>query len=541
MKKEEYKNINIYDFYKFSEYRGFVRGAGVITNKQLMFCKEPNGAYVTHNDIVMDIEKMFYDYLSSKDIGWGLDSNVHFFSTGHDLFIHLPYSTEFGLSQYYFLCDILDMVDKFNNEVKEDKQIEVLITTSRPGFFTNCTPKKSTEGLREELKKMVTKNITVRKEKIVGTVLEQEKVQSILLNYISIDKCCNLEELINKILSINKYYIDDYYHDVFYKIFPVYEEVYSIISFFKSIGITSLPVSNLSFENVLDFLTDIIDNVFNYQNFDTIISAIHRYSYSNEKFVDNYFPNFKLFYSLIWNYRKERPDIFKNISNYGEISKKVFELEYSEKKSELTKETDNLNEYIDKLGDLEKKKYFLQYKTQFDEIYDIYCELRRNSSEKQSMLSLINNYISDNAVKKRELEMSLDSISKGVLSGLLNRRTINSLNNQQKIVDEKSIQLQAEKEELCKAIEVFNNKMSRLEEQFRNITLSNISLDDYYRDYSYLSFDTVESQINTIRSLIGYCSDSIDRIENNIEEISDTSVVDIQKEDKKVTYNSILR
>ena len=204
MKKDEYKNIKIYEFYKFSESRGFVRGAGVVTNKQLMFCKEPNWAYVTHNDIVMDIENLIYDYLSSKDIGWGLDSNVHFFSTGHDLFIHLPYSTELGLSQYYFLCDILDMVDKFNNEVKEDKQIEVLITTSRPGFFTNCSPKKSTDGLREELKKMVTKNVTVKKEKIVGTVLEKERLQSTLLKYINIDKCCNLEELINAILSINK-------------------------------------------------------------------------------------------------------------------------------------------------------------------------------------------------------------------------------------------------------------------------------------------------------------------------------------------------
>ena len=146
MKEKKYKNIKLYDFYKFSESRGFVRGAGVITNKQLMFCKEPNEAYVTHNDIVMDIEKMIYEYLSSKDIGWGLDSNVHFFSTGHDLFVHLPYSTELSLSQYYFLCDILDDVDKFNSSANEDKQIEISITTARPGFFTNCNLIKSTEG-----------------------------------------------------------------------------------------------------------------------------------------------------------------------------------------------------------------------------------------------------------------------------------------------------------------------------------------------------------------------------------------------------------
>ena len=163
---EKSLQFNAYEYFKNCRNK---RGVAVITDKQYIFYSQIlKNDYRTHDNIGVDIETTIHPNSNRK--GWDAfrKNNVYVFAVGSsDFGISLPDNGELSLTQLNFIFEILEQVDKYNKEL-ESNNGKLKINLTYPGDYFYDYLNSNIAEIKQKLKTMVTKEVTIEEEKIIG-------------------------------------------------------------------------------------------------------------------------------------------------------------------------------------------------------------------------------------------------------------------------------------------------------------------------------------------------------------------------------------
>ena len=117
---EKSLQFNAYEYFKNCRNK---RGVAVITDKQYIFYSQIlNKDYNTHDSIGVNIETTIHPNSNRK--GWDAfrANNVYVFAIGpSDFRIDFPDNCELSMNQATFILNLLDQIDKYDEEVDDNK------------------------------------------------------------------------------------------------------------------------------------------------------------------------------------------------------------------------------------------------------------------------------------------------------------------------------------------------------------------------------------------------------------------------------------
>ena len=164
-------NNNIYKYLE-SSIDKTVRSVLVITDKQSVFYIQNEFDDITHDKMYIKIENSIHP----NDIkeGWSAirNNNIHIASVGHEFIIYLPEDRTLSMNQYTFLCNMIDEAERFNI----DKNKKILLCAL---YYSNMQEKIKTRNpkeMRDKLYSLVTKEIHIEEEKIIGDILDNNTI-----------------------------------------------------------------------------------------------------------------------------------------------------------------------------------------------------------------------------------------------------------------------------------------------------------------------------------------------------------------------------
>ena len=220
---------NVYDYLKYCNENGSFKGVGIVSDKQMVFYIQLLGEeYATHDNIAVRMENEIHP--ESRRNGWNAirENNIHIFSTGEELIIDLPNNGDFTRSQYLFLNEILNQVQKYNTEVEETKRVWVMIGCYDRNHFQDYD-RYDLEGIKEELKYLVTRDITLEEECIIGTTLELSKQKENMKFQLNLENCQTINDFFQFLKKAKRYYEDDYYGELFDSLIPNFLDIWNYL------------------------------------------------------------------------------------------------------------------------------------------------------------------------------------------------------------------------------------------------------------------------------------------------------------------------
>ena len=245
-----------------TRYRLYRTGA-VITSKQMVFYiqlepeKSINGNYYPTHWGIVDLLHKEIDPYTNKQFGSGDDANdIHLFSWDNSLTIDLPNSGHLSKMQSFFLIDILNQIEMVNNEI-EDNNKKICV-----GFYTYNTRYEDTffdpydiQKMKRAIKNLVTSNICLEKEKIVGETLSDDIIIRSITYHIDPSKYHSSIDLINYKKILETFYEDDYFNKYLLMVIPNYEIIIKLI---EIIGIYDVELPLIRLETLENDLKNII-------------------------------------------------------------------------------------------------------------------------------------------------------------------------------------------------------------------------------------------------------------------------------------------
>ncbi len=245
--------MNIYDYYKYCHKVNELRGVGVITNKQYVFNTDEN-INGNHYNIALNIEKQIYS-LNNKKIDELSNKNIHFYCYINTFLIELPLNNKLSKSQVMLLENILNQLSQYNNQAK-DKKVEIQL------FSNNKFKERKTKSI-SEIKKVLHENISnkiiIEEEKIIGKTLSENIVRKNIISQVSLEKCTNIQDIINIIQECIKYSNDTYYNSYIKEIFKDLNEVKELLPELINLNINKLPIEEINYDNIKEKLEKIIN------------------------------------------------------------------------------------------------------------------------------------------------------------------------------------------------------------------------------------------------------------------------------------------
>ena len=179
--------LNVYDYFKFFEKCG-IRGVSVITDKQYIFYTQMlDDDNRTHNELIIDIEEKIHPKSNRKGSDALRDNNAYIITYGPKcFFISLPNNGNLSVNQVIFINDVLNEIDKYNQEGKK-----VLINLDTPeGRMINFKA-SNTDEIRNYLYEHITEVSLNEEEIILGKSLINgilSDINLITLSNININK-----------------------------------------------------------------------------------------------------------------------------------------------------------------------------------------------------------------------------------------------------------------------------------------------------------------------------------------------------------------
>ena len=126
------RSIKLSPYEFFCKYRNR-RSVAVITDKQYIFYSQILGDdYRTHDNIVVDIETTIHP--NSLREGWDAfrSNNLYTFGVGTGYFrIDFPDNKELSMNQVTFLLELLNEIDKYNQEANDNSKINLQCCNSK--------------------------------------------------------------------------------------------------------------------------------------------------------------------------------------------------------------------------------------------------------------------------------------------------------------------------------------------------------------------------------------------------------------------------
>ena len=502
MVSEKSKKMSVYEYFNYCKRRKGTRGVAVITDKQYVFYSQvEENDYTTHDGIFIKIEGELHSNGATANWNDIRQNDMFVASLGKELIIFLPSNKELSMSQYSFLCDILDQVIKFNSEQEKEDQIEIYVWGAK-----NISEEKHTdiEKLKKDLYANVTKSIVINEEKIIGKTLDRETIINNIKYHIDIESVKNLSDLKAFLIRCMNYYSDSFYKEIFKSMFKDFEQVREIMSIFYLCGI-DLKIQNATLDNILSLLFQNLNSVFCHSSLNQIKTFFDYLSKLNisKEIIENYYLNFFEIakyineISIKDEQQKENYDIiFKNAENYEDVVSLVIRITYYQKIEEISKIEREIEYYKNSLKDVKYKNNIIEDKERIIELIDRYKKLNILLAECEETISRNNDLIEEENNNIEIQNASINDLSKNKLRKLLNRKKVNismlSIEaSKTRIAD---ITLQNEKAQMSK--EQILEEINQIENLFKEkYGLSKIPTDELFIDMLINNKDLTEEEI----------------------------------------------
>ena len=189
MKKKDNLQMNFSDYLKYCRNKR-IRGVAVITDKQYIFYSQFSGD-IEHDEIFVEIENQIYPNSKKNKLYDTNKKDVYVASTGREMIIYLPESRLLSMSQFIFLEKMLDDVNKYNEDYNEKIIIYAVYPFSLQGRFKTS----NVLDAKVLLKSLITKEIIVKSEKIIGKSLDDEIQIECMKYHIDLENCKILIDL----------------------------------------------------------------------------------------------------------------------------------------------------------------------------------------------------------------------------------------------------------------------------------------------------------------------------------------------------------
>ena len=334
------------------------------------------------------------------------------------------------MSQYLFLCDILDQVIKFNNEQKKDNQVEIYVWGAK-----NISENKHNdiEKIKKDLYVNVMKSIVVNEEKIIGKTLDREIIINNIKYHIDIESVKNLSDLKAFLIRCMTYYSDSYYKEIFQSIFKDFELVKKMMTVFYFCNI-DLKIESASFDNILSLLFKNMNSVFYHNNLDKIKNFFDYLSNSDisKEVIEKYYPNFFDITKYIneisikdEQQKKKYDTIFKRTENYNDAINLIIRISYYQKIEESSKIERELEYYKNSLRDVKYKNNIIEDKEKILKFVARYKKLNLLLRECEETIDRNSEFIEEENTNVDFQNVNINEFSKNKLRKFINRKKIN--------------------------------------------------------------------------------------------------------------------
>ena len=514
---------SVYDYLK--AYRR-TRGVGVITDSQSIFYTQflDRSYGATHDELTARIE----DIIHHQDIGMGnfYDNHIYIFAIADYFYINFPDDGTLSMNQYKYLCDVLDQIDKFNNESSERKKTHITFfgrTELQNKFIREFDEVQDISKMKEKLKKLITPSVDIQKEVIIGkTLSEEELTQSILFN-IGIKDIMTVDEVRLMLKMCTKYYSNENYRDAFLKIFPKYEEISLLVELLYRLenvaGVGLLD--SLSFHNMPDIFNNsglikeaiktIFDGNIDYDTMRKIINSIH--FVDNSKLITNIFPYFDFVYKfmsdtyLSYSEIEEVNLMLAEAKTYDDKVRVIMNFFYKKTLDDISRAEDNKTTIDNNYEYMFAGKRIIANKELLNSLIERYNELRKSGNDISGELGRLDFLMQMNESSIRNYTNYLNSYTSSFWRKLLNAGKIKKYKKNLFELNNTRIDLERKYKDYTAERDRFVQEEKEIENKFKEITglyyiVSDVSSMDFYysRDYteveksyqSYIEENTIE-------------------------------------------------
>ena len=242
-----------YDFLNFCNDRGARKGCIVCTDKQTVSYFDTDLYGYTHDDLSVSLESEIIP--NDRVSGWGhiKPYHTHTFFVGKEIYINPPIDDSFSYPMYLQVCKILDEIERFIKENK-NKYYYFSIISKNYNYTSDEEEEIDFSKIREKLKGIITNDLHLEQEKIIGKRLNKNEIEETIKNTIDFSKCTTIADLYHLITICNSMSNDDMYKDSFNNMFPGIKRIEQLIILGYNLNInetyTDLNNSNV-FEKVV--------------------------------------------------------------------------------------------------------------------------------------------------------------------------------------------------------------------------------------------------------------------------------------------------
>lgn len=482
MIEEKKLQVDVYNYLKHCEQICQIRGVGVITDKQSIFYSQLHkDDYRAHEEISSDIEKTIHPNDTNNFLIKEQNTYIFAFGYSYNFIISLPHNDELSMSQLEFIYQVIDQVEKYNNEQQnENKQVNIQIFSGNEIFETKVS-KENVDELKEKLSKKITKKIKTEEEIILGKTHSKDEIKKNISYHIGIKENMTLKELHNVIITSMNYITDSYYREIFYEMFPNYDRVSNLIDIISKLEISNQNIEDLTLENAEHKLLDVIQNLFSniktLDELEKIINSIN--SISEKENIIKIFPNYETFLNYYHETRnlteEEKITINEQLqktSSYKDILNIIINFGYKKKieflsnlRYLITYQKETLQKNINNKNIITNKKQLLEIITNVEifnsQLYDNEEKLQqivKNIIEEEEKINYYNKEICYN--------------TSSIFRKIFYRNKVRKYNDAQITSKTEKNKLQQERELLEKKIMLLKKQIKTLENQIKNIIKS---------------------------------------------------------------------
>lgn len=507
-----------------------IRGLWVITDKQSIFysqvIKDDNN---THDNIQINIENEIHPH--NQINGWNAIRSNHAYiaSIGEELIITMPDNGQLSYSQAKFIIDILNIVEKFNSNNENIRQIKIdLFEPPRKESVFNKSTKEEIEILKNKIQSEITPNIIIDKEQeeIIGTTLSKEEIKENIISNLNINSYQTLDALSLFFYNCSLYYQDDYYQDIFKEIMPNYNKIIKLYNNLTKLYQDSIPINKITLDNLEDKLKDLIQNIFkDNKSFTQIINNLQKINHIDQQIADELFPHHELLLNIchqIMYFDKDKLDkLLKSAISYEDIFKAIITFSKPILEEKVEKNEDEQKKNQKELARINIIANIIHSKDYLNElINERKKKIEENDEYNNKIIENINNLTTEKN-KQDKLHQLIKEKSSNLIKKIINRKQIKQYRQELQTSINKSNNLEHEKQILKSKLDIMENitnEIRNIEREFKDITKldyipSDISFIDNYNQTNINEFKEI------ILKCITYINDEQKQISKIIKEI----------------------
>ena len=435
------------------------------------------------------------------------------------------------MNQVTFLLELLNEIDKYNQEANDNSKINLQCCNSKDLLkdFEIVT----TSQIREILPKMITKNVIIEEEKIIGKTCNREQIKQNLIFHISLEDCTNIKELTDTLSKCMMYYQDSFYQDVFCEMFPKYPEIMYLVGLLRELNIDDKKVQNVTFGNVEEVFYNSIKNVLKTKkSYDEVSSFLIKLNYLiPENKIKNFFPNLKLITSLSRDIcpfeeedKKNINELLSGASSYEEISKIIFELGYTKKQKRLAESEESLLSFTETLENIKQRKNIISHKEKLNKLINKRKELEQQSLDCEFEITTIEIALNTEKTNINNHNKIIADSSSNIFKRIINRKKIKNSRTAISESESKTEKLESNKEKLNQKITKIKEEIILIEKRFKTITNldfvpSDVSfMQSYYEPNHFFDETELENSIINLKQ-------EIERLKKEIAELIQTGLI----------------